>query len=1371
MSQILSMGASVRARRADLGLTLAQVAEASGLSVAYVSNIERGRGNPTVSALEALAGALKLPLATLFAAEDSPTVAGATRAGAGEFGETGVAKSARPTGGEVPSAESDGPAEVGVVAEWMRLTRDDLLAWVDTEGSDRYLPELVRNLIRETAPEGTRVDFPSGRGVLSGGWDGLVECFGPHAFVPMGLSGWEVSVEKNTKRKSDSDYANRCEEVPGPERAEMAYVQVICRPWTKAREFEATKTGSEDFRETRALNVDHLSAWLLHAPNTTMWLRDVMGKPVEGVEPLGAWWRRWLDSTHGRVDAGVVLAGREEAAEELRRLCGAGGTVTVGSEAPHDAIVAFVAAVLADTADGPEPLYVERLGEARRLLAAAGRRTNAAGSILVVESAEIADRLDPVPPRCVVVPVAGVQRADVVVGPVDAREVSERLRAHGIDHDKCWDLAYVGRRSMLALRRELAVKRELHLPRWAADTDSVLRRCLLLNRWDGAWTGDAEIVESFVGRTYSQVQERLEAFAGDDPPMQRFETVWHTVSATEAWIIAGRSLRDEELQDLADIAVEVLGEPDPLFGLDIMAHVRAAGEGVGPRYSERLKQGVAISLAVLATADEQVPAAARDVVRGAVTRLLELANNDASLQRWATIAPWLPLLAEAAPRAVLSAMRVSLADGAPMASSISSREHKDAFGYPRAIPTRHLMDALAVLAWSPEYFGEAAAMLAQLSELDADDGFRPTPTDVLSGIMCPWLPNTSVSADTRFAVLDMLRRQHPSVAWQVMLSMLPRDFGTTSSGATPRYRDWKDQRVPVTNAECFEAELRAGTALVADAASIEGGWAQLVDRCGDMWPDTRGELIDALKDVARSADEATRRSIWPTLRAVVADHRAFGDAKWALPASELEEFEALVGPLRPSSLAEVHRWLFDVSVLSLTGVSSDIDDRDTRDAAVAERRIQAVQEILTSGGLDAVIAFARSVTAPGLVGEALARSAPADLDAPVMGHLDGPAPAAMVAKGYFSTRYEAGGWTLFDELIANHSPSPAATAELLRASGDLEASWARVDTSAAEVATEYWQRFASWELGHEDRLALGAAQRLTTEGRLDAAAALLAGFDHALRDAPEYARAVIDVLEELAQQGGASLGGTELNHYSLRALMEVLNRHVDTLGAQRVAQIEWEYLPDLRRTAPTPNLHRALVDSPEFFARIVQAAYPNSEPSAHSTQPDAAKSRYRQSAARGLLRRWPRSPGLDASGAVDPEQLRDWVTRARHRIHDSDVSTAGDIAVGAALAAAPPDPDGSWPAIAVCDLIEEIASDDLDTGFTDAAIAARRGLSSGGGGCESEIAAEYRQTQQRLAARLHLRAAAICAQLADHYDVCAIMLNRRTTERELGLTS
>ncbi|HYS37565.1 MAG TPA: helix-turn-helix transcriptional regulator [Pseudonocardiaceae bacterium] len=56
------LGRRLRAHRTAGGRTIASVATDAGLSVPYIANLENGRGNPTVAALERLAEALGMKL-------------------------------------------------------------------------------------------------------------------------------------------------------------------------------------------------------------------------------------------------------------------------------------------------------------------------------------------------------------------------------------------------------------------------------------------------------------------------------------------------------------------------------------------------------------------------------------------------------------------------------------------------------------------------------------------------------------------------------------------------------------------------------------------------------------------------------------------------------------------------------------------------------------------------------------------------------------------------------------------------------------------------------------------------------------------------------------------------------------------------------------------------------------------------------------------------------------------------------------------------------------------------------------------------------------------------------------------------------------
>jgi transcriptional regulator with XRE-family HTH domain len=63
-------GQRLNARRSELGLTLLAVATEAGVSVPYVANLERGRGNPTLDVIVALASALGVSPANLLGEDD-----------------------------------------------------------------------------------------------------------------------------------------------------------------------------------------------------------------------------------------------------------------------------------------------------------------------------------------------------------------------------------------------------------------------------------------------------------------------------------------------------------------------------------------------------------------------------------------------------------------------------------------------------------------------------------------------------------------------------------------------------------------------------------------------------------------------------------------------------------------------------------------------------------------------------------------------------------------------------------------------------------------------------------------------------------------------------------------------------------------------------------------------------------------------------------------------------------------------------------------------------------------------------------------------------------------------------------------------------
>jgi transcriptional regulator with XRE-family HTH domain len=66
-ARIEALGALIRAQRVSAGLSLRDLAERAQVSNAYLSQIERGLHEPSISVLRAIARALGVPLETLLA--------------------------------------------------------------------------------------------------------------------------------------------------------------------------------------------------------------------------------------------------------------------------------------------------------------------------------------------------------------------------------------------------------------------------------------------------------------------------------------------------------------------------------------------------------------------------------------------------------------------------------------------------------------------------------------------------------------------------------------------------------------------------------------------------------------------------------------------------------------------------------------------------------------------------------------------------------------------------------------------------------------------------------------------------------------------------------------------------------------------------------------------------------------------------------------------------------------------------------------------------------------------------------------------------------------------------------------------------------
>ena len=151
--------------------------------------------------------------------------------------------------------------------------------WSDTAEAAHNLPALIRQLVIATLPEPpARLDMPSGSSVRLPGWDGILEAPSGNTWVPQGISGWELSCEKQVTSKANRVYDGRKEDSLGLDKANTTFVFVTSRRWPQKRQWERDRRVEGAWLNVRALDADDLVAWLEQSPDVSLWLYEEIHK-------------------------------------------------------------------------------------------------------------------------------------------------------------------------------------------------------------------------------------------------------------------------------------------------------------------------------------------------------------------------------------------------------------------------------------------------------------------------------------------------------------------------------------------------------------------------------------------------------------------------------------------------------------------------------------------------------------------------------------------------------------------------------------------------------------------------------------------------------------------------------------------------------------------------------------------------------------------------------------------------------------------------------------------------------------------------------------------------------------------------------------
>ena len=875
-----------------------------------------------------------------------------------------------------------------------------------------------------------------------------------------------------------------------------------------------------------------------------------------------------------------------------------------------------------------------------------------------------------------------------------------------------------------------------------------LAQAFLVGTWNEDSQGDIEILTDIGAEEYDKwIPSIREALEEPGAPLELRNGAWTTRRNRRTWEQIGKKLYDDDLDRFEKVAVKALSEANPAFDLPGDERYMANIKGKIPRYSSRLREGIADGLAVMGSCahlftrctDHKPDTVALLVVRQVL--------DNADWRTWGSLNNQLPLLAEAAPGEFLSAVERALLQNPCPFRELFAQEGNGVMGHNYMTG---LLWGLETLAWDEEHLTRVAVILGELSVIDPGGNWSNRPKNSITTIFLPWLPQTMAPIEKRLTAIRTLVKEVPDVAWEVLISLLPSQHQISCGTHKPRWR----MEIPAKSGsgipmkEYWEQVSCYADLALQIAQGDAGRLMTLIAEMDHLPPPTFDALLMHLQsDAVTSLPEQERTKLWSSLVEFSGRHRRFSDAKAALKDDKLTRIDDVAAKLSPKGLQDLHRRIFNGRDFDLYDEEKGDDWRD-QEKRLDERRQKAIGEIFEEGGVEAVLDFAQTVESPPQVGAAFGAIAGSEHDTAILPRLlntEIEELSGFISSYIWARRWKAG-WEWVDQIT-----TPEWTVEQLgcffRSLPFCPETWKRVATALDKSEGIYWKNvlFNPFQAADDFETAV---DKLLDYERPYAAIECLNASRHK-KNPLDHARTIRALL--------AAVSADESPHsHAIYECVELIKQLQEDPSTDQNAlfQIEWAYLGALegdRRGARPRLLEHRLASDPTFFCEIIRIIFRSRHEENVGKEPSEMEGKI-AGHAYGLLHEWHVPPGTLGDGSFSPDVFVKWLNEMKEACDKTGHLEVAMSQLGQVLIHAPPDAEGLWIHKSVAEALNAKDAEEMRSGFR-VAVLNSRGVVwvDPTGKPEDELAAKYSAKADEVESAGFHRLAVTVRSLAETY--------------------
>ncbi len=1213
---------------------------------------------------------------------------------------------------------------------WIDST--DLKLWAPRRDCQEKLPLLIRKLIRAHTTSIKNIKFPSGDNILLGGWDGILESDEENEYIPKGISVWEFGANKDKKSKANEDLNKRTQNPLGINCKDATYVFVTPYIWQDKEHWCKEKIDEGNWKDVRIYDGEILEEWLELSPAVGAWLAKIIGKfPQENVQPTEDFWEEWTTGTKFNIKADLIIAGRQKEINLiLEKLLNPPNTIIIQSVSRDEAIAFLISAILMSGGGISEDFFsrsiiVDSLSTFRMVLA------NKDKLILIVrfEDEGIINKAV-AKGHHVVLPLG----ADSTFSTNDTIQLPRLERVAfikalvnmGVTEDEAIEYSKESSRNLTIFRRQHAFQR--NQPIWAKSEHALdIIPALLVGRWSENKQGDKDVISNLAGESYDSYIEKLTKWITvQDSPIYRIGNIWRIASPLDSWLHLGSYFTNSHLEKFKAQFLTVLKEIHPEFELEGKKRSMSSLYGKESKYSTMLKEGLCQSLIIMSVYGEAIKIPLSFNSQLWCNSIVKDLFKELNTNLCCTLDHFWPLIAEASPLVFLDSFDKTLTENPEIILGMFNEV--ESFITPRSYHTG-LLWALEGLAWFPDHISRTVKLLGKLAQNDPGGRITNRPINSLRAIFLPWHPNTYCNLDERIEILKLLVKDNPDIAWDLLISILPRHHDIGHPTVKTRWRKYQaTNETQVTYQDIWDVHSFSIDSLIGLAGFNENKLAELIKHIDMFSPIDRAKVVNHIISNVNSI-KRKKNEIWGNLREVLNHHRSFLKADWALDTTELDKMERLYNLLSPVSIIEKNIWLFeDYYPKFPTGIDHDKINYEEQEQLIIDKRIEAFNEVYNHSGFEGIIELTKLIPEKRFIGDTAGFVLNDNEDAQSIIYLIKNASDELLVffENYVFRKYLIRGldWlkNFYSELVKKSVPNKIIASLILLLPQTAEL-WEFVSNTNNEIETEYWSNFYPrfYQLSIDKKI-YGINKLLSIKRHVTA----LDTSSHFVKELPT--ELIINMLFKVARE--PSNENFRLQGYEIEWFFDELDNRAD-IDKSIMPQLEWFYLPILTRygIGRSPKyLEEELSKNPSFFVDVLSWIYKPQNDSEDGILEENITDEMRSNRAElsyELLQNWKKIPGTNSEGIVQYDELKRWICSAREIAKNKHRLNVADLQIGKLLCGSPQSLN-DWLQDSICQIIDEINSEEINDGFC-SGIFNNRGVvtkSFGEGGGQERYLAE-----------------------------------------------